>query len=103
MYAHAHTTVPVPVTFVIPIRIETIHNGRYGYRVGAEIPKLAGGAGIPISGSIQIGRKWTYKGVKHSYVNARCADGRLQAIGTFGFEDGSLLRGTFVRPCQVRG
>lgn len=100
--AHAYTTVPVPVTFVVPIRIETIHNGRYGYRVKAEIPKIAGGAGVPISGSIRVERKWTYKGVKHSYVNARCADGRLQAIGTFGFKDGTLLRGTFVRPCQVR-
>jgi len=103
VFAHAYTTVPAPVTFVVPIRIETIHHGRYGYRVIAEIPKLAGGAGIPISGSITINRKWTFKGVRHSYVNARCADGRLQAIGTFGFKDGTLLRGTFVRPCQVRG
>ncbi len=102
LFAHAYTTVPAPVTFVVPIRIETIHNGRYGYRVKAEIPKIAGGAGVPISGSIRVERKWTYKGVKHSYVNARCADGRLQAIGTFGFKDGSLLQGTFVRPCQVR-
>jgi hypothetical protein len=101
--AHAYTTVPAPVTFVVPIRIETIHNGRYGYRVNAEIPKLAGGAGIPISGSIRIDRKWTYKGKEHSFVNARCADGRLQAIGTFGFKDGTLMQGTFLRPCQVRG
>jgi hypothetical protein len=103
LFAHAYTTVPVPVTFVVPIRIETIHNGRYGYRVEAEIPKLAGGAGIPISGSIHVERKWTYKGVEHSYINARCADGRLQAIGTFGFKDGTRLQGTFIRPCQVRG
>jgi hypothetical protein len=103
VFAHAYTTVPAPVTFVVPIRIETIHNGRYGYRVNARIPKLAGGAGIPISGSIKIDRKWTYKGKKHSFINARCADGRLQAIGTFGFKDGTLLQGTFVRPCQVRG
>lgn len=103
VFAHAYTTVPVPVTFVVPIRIETIHNGRYGYRVQAEIPKLAGGAGIPISGSIRVERQWTYKGVRHSFVNARCADGRLQAIGKFGFKDGTLLQGTFVRPCQVRG
>lgn len=102
VFAHAYTTVPAPVTFVVPIRIETIHNGRYGYRVKAEIPKIAGGAGIPISGSIKIDRKWTYKGVKHSYISARCADGRLQAIGTFGFKDGTLMRGTFIRPCQVR-
>ncbi len=38
-YAHAHITVPAPTTFIVPVRIETIHNGRYGYRVKAEIPK----------------------------------------------------------------
>ena len=100
VYAHAYTTVPAPVTFVIPIRIETIHNGRYGYRVNVEIPKLAGGAGIPISGSIKIDRKWTYKGKKHSFVNARCPDGRLQSIGNFDFKDGTQLKGSFLSVCQ---
>lgn len=103
VFAHAYTTIPAPTTFVIPIRIETIHNGRYGYRVNAEVPKIAGGYGIPISGSIKVNRKWTYKGQKHSYVNARCADGRLQAIGSFGFKDGTRMKGSFVSPCQIRG
>jgi hypothetical protein len=103
VFAHFYTTVPVAVAFVVPVRIETIHHGRYGYRVKAEVPKIANGAGIPISGSIKIGRRWTYKGVKHSYVNARCPDGRLQAIGQFGFDDGTLLRGSFLNPCQTRG
>lgn len=103
VFAHFYTTVPVTTTFVVPIRIETIHNGRYGYRVKAVIPKLAGGSGIPISGSIHIGRKWTYKGQKHSYISARCPDGRLQAVGQFGFLDGTLLKGTFLTPCQGTG
>jgi hypothetical protein len=101
--AHAYTTVPVATTFVVPITIESINNGRYGYRVHARIPKIAGGAGHPLKGSIRVGRKWTFKGKKHSYVNARCADGRLQAVGEFGFKDDSVLKGTFVSPCQVRG
>ncbi len=101
--AHFYTTVPVAVAFVVPVRIETIHNGRYGYQVKAKIPKIAGGHGIPLSGSIRIGRKWTYKGVKHSYINASCPDGRLQAIGKFGFDDGTLLKGSFINPCQTRG
>ncbi len=103
LYAHAHLTVPGPVTFIVPIRIEDIRNGRYGYRVSVEIPKIANGYGIPISGSVRVGRKWTYKGEKHSFIEARCADGRLQAIGEFGFKDGSLMKGTFLSPCQVRG
>ncbi len=103
VFAHAYTTVPAPTTFVVPIRIETIHNGRYGYRVHARIPKIAGGAGHPLSGSIRVGRKWTFKGKKHSYVNARCADGRLQAVGEFSFKDGTRMKGTFLSPCQIRG
>jgi hypothetical protein len=101
--AHFYTTVPVATAFVVPVRIETIHNGRYGYRVKAVIPKIAGGSGIPISGSIHIGREWTYKGKKHSYLSARCPDGRLQAIGQFGFLDGTLLKGTFLTPCKGKG
>ena len=101
--AHAHLTYPGPVTFLVPIQIQTISNGRYGYRVNARIPKIAGGYGIPISGSIRVGRKWTFKGKKHSFVNARCPDGRLQAIGEFGFKDGTQMKGTFLSPCQIKG
>jgi hypothetical protein len=102
-FIHAYTTVPAPTTFVIPVRIERIHNGRYGYNVNTEIPKIAGGAGIPISANIRVGRKWTYKGKKHSYINASCPDGRLQGKGHFAFKDGTLMTGTFLTPCQTLG
>ncbi|HEV7770595.1 MAG TPA: hypothetical protein VGO66_08055 [Solirubrobacterales bacterium] len=102
-FAHAHLEVPAPTTFVVPVRIETIHNGRYGYRVTAKIPKIAGGYGHPLSGSIRVTRKWTYKGKRHSYVNARCPDGRLQATGKFGFKDGTQLKGTFLGLCKTLG
>ncbi len=101
--AHAFTTVPVPATFVIPIVIQRIHNGVYGYRTEATIPKIAGGSGIPIAGHLKIGRRWTYKGHRYSYINARCETGRLQARGEFEFDDGTFLAGTFVRSCKARG
>jgi hypothetical protein len=69
--------------------IAPIHDGIYGYRTKATIPK--------------IGKKWTYRGKKLSYVNARCEDGRLQAKADFTFNDGTFLTGTFLRPCTVRG
>ncbi len=99
--AHAYVTIPIATTLIVPVRIETIHNGRYGYRVQAEIPKIAGGSGIPISGSLRVGRKWAFKGEKHSYINARCADGHFQATGKFGFKDGTRLKGHFITPCQI--
>jgi hypothetical protein len=100
--AHAYTTVPVATTFIVPIVIERIHKGLYGYRTKARIPRIANGYGVPISGYLKIGKKWTSGGVKHSYVNARCETGRLQARGQFEFNDGTFLSGTFLRPCQVR-
>jgi len=100
--AHAHLTQPVPTTFVVLIVIERIHKGIYGYRTKARIPRIADGAGIPVSGSLRIGRRWTYRGRRHSYLNARCETGRLQARGEFSFDDGTELSGTFLRPCRVR-
>lgn len=100
--AHAYTTIPVPTTFIVPIVIERVHRGIYGYRTKAKIPRIAGGAGVPISGSLKIGRKWTYKGKRHSYLNARCQTGRLQVRGKFSFKNGTVLSGSFLKGCRVR-
>jgi hypothetical protein len=100
--AHAYLDHPVVTTFIVPVEIEKIHKGIYGYRTHGRIPKIAGGAGVPIEGELTIGKKWTYKGQKHSYIAARCETGRLQARGQFRFKDGTFLSGTFLRPCQVR-
>jgi hypothetical protein len=99
---HGYAGVPVPATIIVPVEIERINKGVYGYRVRIRIPRLAGGYGIPISARGTIGRRWTYKGEQLSYVNARCATGRLQARGEFAFDDGTILKGTFAKPCKVR-
>ena len=101
--AHAYLSVPVSTTYIVPVVIEKIHDGVYGYRTKATLPTIAGGSGIPISGHLKIGRKWTYRGKHYSYVNARCETGHLQAKGEFEFKDGTFLTGTFLKPCKVRG
>jgi hypothetical protein len=103
VFAHAYTTVPVATTFIVPIVIERIHKGVYGYRTKAKIPRIANGYGIPISGRLTIGKKWTYKGRKHSYINARCETGHLQARVEATFKTGDYLSGVFIRTCKVRG
>ncbi len=90
---------PAPTTFVVPIEIQRVHDGRYGFKTVAEIPKIAGGYGTPIYGRLSIGREWTYRGKTLSYANASCPDGRLQAKGRFDFKDGTRLQGTLLRPC----
>ncbi|MGA8744433.1 MAG: hypothetical protein WB507_01035 [Solirubrobacterales bacterium] len=101
--AHAYLSSPVSTTFIVPIVIERIHDGVYGYRTKGTIPTIAGGSGIPISGHLKIGRTWTYRGKHYSYVNARCETGHLQARGEFEFKDGTFLEGDFLKPCRVRG
>ncbi len=99
--AHVYSTVPVATTFVVPVVIEPIHDGVYGYRTKVAIPQIAGGSGVLISGHLTIGRKWTYKGRHYSYVNARCEVGFLQTHGLLTFSDGYILSGTLFEPCTV--
>lgn len=99
---HAHLDYPAPTTYVILIEIEKINKGRYGFRTVADFPRIANDYGSPVYGRLKIGREWTHKGKKLSYVNAHCADGRLQAKGSVTFKDGSFAQGTFFRPCKVR-
>jgi hypothetical protein len=100
VFAHAYLTVGGPSTVLVPIEIEKVRKGRYGFRVIVEIPELVNGYGTPTYGRIAIGKTWNYKGKKLSYINASCPDGHLQAEGRFSFDDGTVLHGTFLRPCQ---
>jgi hypothetical protein len=97
--AHAHLTVPAPSTFVVPIEIQRVNDGRYGFKTVAKIPKIAGGAGIPLYARLKVGREWKFKGKTLSYANAGCPDGRLQAKGQFQFKDGSFLQGSVFKRC----
>jgi hypothetical protein len=100
--AHAHLTVPGPTTFVVPIEIQKVHSGRYGFKVEAKIPKIAGGSGIPLYARMTVGREWTYKGKKLSFANAGCPDGRLQAKVEADFKDGTALQGSLFKTCTGR-
>jgi hypothetical protein len=99
---HAHLDIPAPTTYVVPIEIEKINKGRYGYRTIAEFPRIANDYGSPTYGRLKIEKKWTFKGKKLSYVNAHCPDGRLQARGEVTFKNGDSAKGTFLQTCQIR-
>lgn len=98
--AHAHLTVPGPTTFVVPIEIQKVHDGRYGFKTVATIPKIANGYGTPLYARLTVGREWKYKGKTHSFANAGCPDGRLQAKGQFKFKDGTFLQGSVFKRCK---
>jgi hypothetical protein len=98
--AHAYLTVPAPTAYVVPIEIQRVHAGRYGFKTVAKIPRIAHGSGIPVYGRIKIGREWTFRGRRLSFANAGCPDGRLQAKGQFRFADGSFLSGSVLKLCK---
>jgi hypothetical protein len=100
---HAHLDVPTPTTYLVPVRIERINKGVYGFRVAADIPPIAGGYGAGTSIRFKIDRDWTFKGKELSYINARCPGSRiLRARIEARFRDGSVLFGTVLDRCQIR-
>ncbi len=100
VFAHAYLGYPAPATYIVPIEIQRVDAGRYGFKTVATIPRIAGGAGVPIYGSLKIGREWVFKGRRLSYANAGCPDGRLQAKGQFRFRDGTFLQGSVLKQCK---
>ena len=101
--AHAYLDVPAPTTYIVPIEIQKVHDGPFGFRTEATIPKIAGGAGIPLEGRLTIGKKWTYKGQKLSYANASCPSGKLQAKIEATFTDETKLGGLILKHCKGIG
>lgn len=102
LIVHAFLTVPVPTTYLVPLRIERIRKGVFGFRVESKFPPIAGGYGAITHFDFKFDRRWTYRGRKLSYINARCEIGRLQARFRAEFSDGSKVAGTFVHPCRAR-
>src|SRR5680860_331557 len=98
---HAQTTVPVFQSYVIVAPIER-RRGTYGYRTSFDVPEIAGGAGALTHVSARIGRRYDFRGVRRSYVSARCSDYILQTQGYFSFADGNVIYGSVFKPCTMR-
>jgi hypothetical protein len=103
VFVHAYLSSPVSAAVVVPVTVSKIHNGRYGLRTVAKVPKIAGGYGSPLSFSLKVGRKFTYKGKQQSYLLAKCPDGHLVAKGVGVFSGPVRLAGSLVRSCTPKG
>jgi hypothetical protein len=99
MFFYTYVSVPAPTAIVVPAKL-TKDTGKYGFTISATIPRVAGGAGSLTGFELTAGREWTYKGKRHSYLNAECPDGHFfnQVEATFG--DGTSLSGPLVNSCQ---
>jgi hypothetical protein len=101
LLVHAYETIPSPQAVLVPLTIERIQQGRYGYRVRIPIPEIAGGFGAATLAEATIGKTWKRGGKTVGYANASCSEGRLQVHGVVSLADGSFFPGTLVSPCHV--
>lgn len=99
LFIHAYITVPTPAAIVTTVKIKKVHNGRFGLKSVATIPKIAGGSGSVTSFRLTINKKYTYKGKKVSVLTAKCPDGKLEAHATAVFSDGTKASAGIVRTC----
>jgi hypothetical protein len=103
LLGHTHEAVPVPKTLLVPVSVEKVSKGRYGFRLEMGVPPIADGYGIPILAEATIGKTRTQGGKKVGYLNAYCSGGRLQVKGKLYFENGDLFPALLTSPCHVPG
>jgi len=103
LIAHAYETVPTAQTILVPIVVERVKNGRYGYQVKIELPEIAGGFGAATLAKATVGKTWKRGGRTVGYTSASCQGGRLQVHGVITLADGSFFPGTLTSPCHVGG
>jgi hypothetical protein len=111
MYIHSFITVPVPAAIVTTLTIRKISKGRFGYRVVAKVPTIAGGSGSALTFNFTIRRNfYRFKGRRHPYLSARCRDGKFVArvlrslfrneTNEPGVAPRTILKGNLVVPCR---
>jgi hypothetical protein len=108
IYAHIYGTTPLPTSFVLPFEIKG-GKGGYGTTLVARLPQIAAEWGHVSGVSLRLGRTYSYRGKRRSYLSAGCPapPGFSKATfslakATFSFEDGRDLSSTLLRTCGVR-
>lgn len=103
VFLHAYVRVPAPTAVIVPAEVTRIDDGAYGLELEAKIPRIAGGAGSPVKYDIHIGRTYTYKGRKKSFLSASCPASVYRTKGEVQFSDGTEMAVSHVFPCTPVG
>jgi hypothetical protein len=107
--AHVYGTNPVPTSFTFPFELAP-SKGTYGTILKAKLPQATGNSGYITGLAMNLGRNFSYKGKRRSYLSASCPapKGFSKAVfplahAGFAFKGGRKLGSTLVRTCGVRG
>jgi hypothetical protein len=103
IWVHAFLGSPINGELVIRGAVSKERAGRFGTRWTVTIPQIAGGYGRVKDFTMTFNRRFAYKEKRHSYLLAKCPDGRLNGRATGIFADGSSVMDSFVRACVPTG
>lgn len=103
VFLHAYVAVPAPTAVIVKATVTRIHRGRFGLLLKVHIPKVAGGAGSATAFNLKIGRRYTYKGHKKSFLTASCPTGSWETKGNVLFNDQTRIGFTHVFTCTPQG
>lgn len=103
LLAHAYETVPAPKALLVPIVVERVAKGRYGFHVEVKLPEVAGGFGAPTLAEAKVGAVRKKGGKKVGFITAHCSGGRLQVEGKLTFTNGDRFPTTLTSPCHTPG
>jgi hypothetical protein len=106
---HTFITVPVPAAIVTTVTIQKKGGGIHSI---AKIPVIVGGSGSAIDFRFKLGKKYTYKGKKMSFAEAKCPDGVFKVNATSKFKNEAhepgaqtvtTAKGKIAVPCKPKG
>jgi hypothetical protein len=109
VFAHIYGTKPVPTSYVLPLEIHR-RGGTFGTLLTASLPVATGNWGFVTGLTLKLGRTFTARGKRRSFLSAGCPapDGFPGALfplarTSFAFEGGRTLTTTLTRSCKAKG
>lgn len=107
--AHVYGTSPAPASYTLPFVIETKKKGTFGSVLTASLPKATSGSGYVTGLEMTLGKSFSYRGKRRSYLSAGCPAPKgfpgavfTFARASFGFRS-KTVSSTLSRSCGVRG
>jgi hypothetical protein len=105
--AHVYGTQPAPTSYTLPFVISRA-KGTYGTTLTASLPAVTSNSGYVTGISLKLGKTYSYRGKRHSYLSASCPAPQgfpgtsfSFAKASFGFAGGQTLSSTLTRSCKA--
>jgi len=106
---HVYGLDPVPTSFTIPFELRPA-TGTYGLILTTNFPGVTSENGYVTGLSLRLGRQFSYRGKRQSYLSAGCPapKGVPKALfrfahANFKFTGGKTIDSTLTRSCNARG